>query len=446
MVKKKVTDYDIPLLEVQKYFPNAYLDSARGHELHIRATNVSLEQSKNFFTQTSGKLDCSGQEKRYSTSYLTHIMDFNGIPVPVVLSCGEYKVNNKDGLTQKQLTPTKLNIMGEYNDINVLLKAVESSLNKLNPQLSSFWSSSDEKELKKLLVKLSFKIVFDNQKLTKREREIVKAHKASLGKDFGEVLTAIYIIHTYGNVTIALSESSSSFDLSFLDEYGIVNKFNTKSGGGSGQTFKSVKNEFLSLDENDYKKGTSAHVCLEMIKSLIDTSQGNIKGKDRIFNLAKAAQKITKKEILGEVLQEFSLVFFNGKEINKTNYNPPSDFSTYSQLLENIWTKFNLKKIGLPSGSNEEKPNIFYENNVDGKENAILFTLATIISAYFPSKVITNIMEKLLKTKVHIIHLDFNENGVSFIRPQKITYKFHYWGNFKNPTNNLPGFKTVYEK
>ena len=111
-----------------------------------------------------------------------------------------------------------------------------------------------------------------------------------------------------------------------------------------------------------------------------------------------------------------------------------------------IWDKFQLKKIGLPTGSNEEKPDIFYEKDKDGKENAILFTLATIIAHYFPSKVITNIMEKLLKTKVLIIHLDFDENGVSFLTPQKITYKFHYWGNFKNPTNNLPGFKTVYEK
>lgn len=448
MIKKKNTDYDNSLLEIKKYFPKAYLDSARRHELHVRATNVSIEDGKKFLNDISQNLIGSIQDKRYSTSYLTHFIEFNDILIPVVLSCGEYKVNNKDGLIQKQLTPTKLNIIGEYNDINVLLKSVELSLNKLNPQLSSFWVSHDDKELKKLLMKLSFNIVFDKQEFTKREQEIIKAHKASLGKDFGEVLTAIYIIKTYGNVTIALSESASSFDLSFIDEYGIVNKFNTKSGGGSGQTFKSVKNEFFSLDVNDYKNGTSAHVCLEMINSLIEVNEdnGRIKGKDRIFNFAKNAQKITKKEVLGEILEEFSFVFFQGKEINKTNYKPPLEFLTYSELIKKIWIKFDLKKIGLPSGSNEEKPDVFYENDICGKENAILFTLSTIISAYFPTEIITNIMDKLLKTKVHIIHLDFNQNGVFFTTPQKITYKFHYWGNFKNPTNNLPGFKTIYKK
>jgi hypothetical protein len=33
---------------------------------------------------------------------------------------------------------------------------------------------------------------------------------------------------------------------------------------------------------------------------------------------------------------------------------------------------------------------------------------------------------------------------VCFTIPNKITYKFHYWGNYKNPTNNLPGFKAIY--
>lgn len=443
---KRITEYDNALLEIRKFFPKAYLDSSRGHGLHIRATNSTLDNSKIFFSSMSGKLNCSEKDEIYSKTYITHKIDFAGVETPVILCCGEYKVNNKDGLTQKQLTPTKLNILGEYTDIDCLLTDVEIALNKVNPQLTSFWASSDEKELKKLLMKLAFKIVYPQQVLTLREQQIVKAHKASLGKDFGEILTAIYILHTYGNVNIALSESSSSFDLSFLDEDGIVNKFNTKSGGGSGQTFKSVKNEFFSLDDKDYKKGMAGHVCLDMIKSLIDTSQGDIKGRDRIFHMANAAKQLGNKEVLGEVLQEMSLLFFNNQDIDKANYQAPKDFSTYTKMIENIWQKFNLKKVGLPIGSHKQAPDIFYANNKDGKENAILFTLATIISHYFPTKVITNIMEKLLKTKVHIIHLVFNENGVSFLTPQKITYKFHYWGNFISPTNNLPGFKTVYEK
>ena len=181
-----------------------------------------------------------------------------------------------------------------------------------------------------------------------------------------------------------------------------------------------------------------------MIKSLVDNSRST-KGRDKIFNMAKAAQKLDETTLLCKVLQEFSIAFFDGKEISRENYNPPDKFQSYATLLNKIWDKLELKKIGLPKGSHEEKPDIFYETQEKGKENAILFTLATIIAHYFPSKILTNIMEKLLKTKVLIIHLNFNENGVSFMTPQKISYKFHYWGNFKNPTNNLPGFKTVYE-
>lgn len=443
---KRITEYDNTLLEIRKIFPKAYLDNSRGHSLHVRATNAGLPDCKTLLSNMLGKVSAPTHDYQYSNTYLTHIVKMDGVETPLVLCCGEYKVNNKDGLTQKQLTPTKLNILGEYTDMNALLNDVEIALNKANPQLTSFWNSTDEKEFKKLLMKLAFKIVYPQQVLSEREQKIVKAHKPSIGKDFGEILTAIYILHTYGNVNIALSESSSSFDLSFVDEDGIVNKFNTKSGGGSGQTFKSVKNEFFSLDDKDYIKGKPGHVCLEMIKCLIDNSQGDIKGRDRIFNMAKAAQKLNNQEVLGEVLNEISLLFFNGKEIDKSYYNPPQNFTIYSQLLESIWQKFNLKKVGLPLGSHKQSPDIFYLNDKDGKENAILFTLATIIAHYFPTKVITNIMEKLLKTKVHIIHLVFNENGVSFLTPQKITYKFHYWGNYHSPTNNLPGFKTVYEK
>ena len=113
---------------------------------------------------------------------------------------------------------------------------------------------------------------------------------------------------------------------------------------------------------------------------------------------------------------------------------------------KNIWKNLSLKQIGLPSGSNDEKPDVFYANNDKGKENAILFTLATLIAYYFNNKIITNIMQKLLKTKIYIIHVSFNNNGVYFTTPTEVTYKFHYWGNYKNITNNLPGFKAIYDK
>ena len=248
MVRNKIVEeYHETLKELQSVFPKAKLTSARGHELHIRVTNAYIKDIEQFYSQFSGKLDGTLQDKRYSTSYLTHFVELNNKYIPIVFSCGEYKVNNKDSIVQKQLTPNKLDIIGEYTDTNTLLTSVEKALSILNPQLSSVWSAYSDKELKKLLVKLAYNIVYKNQTFNKRERELIKAHKASLGKDFGEVLSAIYILHKEKNVHIALSESSTSFDLSFLDEYGIINKFNTKSGAGSGQTFKSVKNEFLSF-------------------------------------------------------------------------------------------------------------------------------------------------------------------------------------------------------
>lgn len=119
---KKNTDYDISLLEVRKYFPKASFNSAKRHSLHIRVTNVSLEDAKKILKNTSGVLIESIQNTKYSTSYLTHLISFNNIITPIVLSCGEYKVNNKDGLIQKQLTPTKLNIIREYNDTILFYK------------------------------------------------------------------------------------------------------------------------------------------------------------------------------------------------------------------------------------------------------------------------------------------------------------------------------------
>ncbi len=35
-------------------------------------------------------------------------------------------------------------------------------------------------------------------------------------------------------------------------------------------------------------------------------------------------------------------------------------------------------------------------------------------------------MGKLFKSTTSIIHLEFNENGISFLIPKKVSYKFHY--------------------
>lgn len=441
---KKIKEYQETLRLLKEFLPQAALNSSRGHEVHIRATNVTARQYELFKNNTNYVIEGNLQDTRYSTSYNTIFITHNNDYVPCILSYGELKKNKNDSLVQKQLTPNKLAILGEYTDLELLLNKVQNSLEEINPQLSSVWSSSDDKELTNLLVKLCYQIIDYNQSLTPREQELLKAHKSSLGKDFGEILAAIHILNIHGNVTIALSESSANFDLSYLDEDGIINKFNTKSGNGSGQSFKGIKNEFSSLDENDYKKGTSAHICLEMIKSLWDGK--NIKGRDRIFNMAKEAQKLKASDSLGAILHEISTVFFNGNTIDKDNYNPPNNFTEYSEKIKNICSKLSLREIGLPTGSNEEKPDVFYSANENGKENAILFTLATFIAHYFNNKIITNIMQKLLKTKIFIIHVNFNENGVYFTTPTKVTYKFHYWGNYKNPTNNLPGFKAVYDK
>lgn len=441
---KKVTQYKDTLRLLQEFIPQAALNRSRGHETHIRATNITSEQYELFKNNSHYFIEGINHDTRYSTSYNTVFLTHNNDFIPCILSYGELKKNKNDSLVQKQLTPNKLAVLGEYNDLEFLLNKVQSSLENINPQLNSVWASSDSKEFTNLLIKLCYQVVDYNQSLTPREKELLKAHKSSLGKDFGEILAAIHILNIYGNVTISLSESNANFDLSYLDDDGIINKFNTKSGNGSGQSFKSIKNEFLSLDENDYKKGTSAHICLEMIKSLCEYN--NIKGRDRIFNMAKYAQKLKINDPLGAILQEISIVFFNAKTIEKQNYNAPVDFNEYSNKIKNIWNRLSLKEIGLPIGSNEEKPDIFYSTNENGKENAILFTLATFIAHYFNDKIITNIMQKLLKTKIYIIHVGFNNDGVYFNTPTKVTYKFHYWGNYKNPTNNLPGFKAIYDK
>lgn len=432
------------LLETLKFFPNAKIYSAKRHELHIRSTNVSIEKAHLFFKNTIGVLVHSTLDLRYSQAYLTHFISFNNVIVPVVLSCGEYKNNKKDSITQKQLTPKKLHIYGRYSNIDKLMEDIKDSIFRLNPQLSSHWKSSDKQELSKLLVKLAYKIIDPTITFTEREQQLIKVHKASLGKDYGEILTSLYILKKHGNVDIVESESSASFDLSFTDQYGIINKFNTKSGNGSGQSFKSIKREISILSLDNYQEKSLSHVCLNIINSLICDGPAN--GKERIFHMAKEAQKISQNEMLGIILNSFSIKYFNGLEINKSNYQPPKDFNTYSSYLKSIWEEHNLIKIGLPKGNKTETADVFYENVKEGKENAILFTLATIIAHYFPTLVITNIMEKLVQNKVSIVHLNFNNDGVSFSKPEKVTYKFHYWGSLKYPANNWPGFKTVYTK
>lgn len=116
---------------------------------------------------------------------------------------------------------------------------------------------------------------------------LIKSHKKSLGKDFGEVLAVIYVIDHYWNVKIAETESNTCFDLSFIGKDSVENQFNIKSGVGSGQSFKNIQENISLLPSNIYEEGILEQVCLDMIKSILT----NEKGRGKRFEILNAAKK-----------------------------------------------------------------------------------------------------------------------------------------------------------
>ncbi len=441
--------YDKPLEMVREVFPSAKKNSARGHEQHLRISRANYNEINAFFKKYNYDPMQSKQDRRFSTSYLTHMVYIEGIKTPVVFSSSEFKVSKKDSLIQKQLTPKKLNISGEYVDKKVFQNDVANALLSTDIFLNSEWIKKGYKQedFLNLLNKcvdhaLNYK-ESDIYPYTKQDIKLLKGNRNSIGKDFGEIICAANLLKNYGNVTLYSNESGPDFDLSYTNEYGVKKRVNNKSGNGSGQSFNGIINELNIVNIDDYQKGSLAEICLIMLKILTNKK---IKGRNKLWDICSLLHtSLPEGHILKSVFNDISALFFDNKTINALNYQPLSSFGEYAVKVNSINIKNQLKNIGIPKGNgNNNDLEDFYSNNIYGKENAILFYLITIVSEYFDSQVLTSVMNHLIKTKIEVIHIIINENGISFHEPKEVAYKFHFWANYKNITNNLLGFKSVY--
>lgn len=438
---RKPHPYNTHLKVIKEYFPKASIDRSRGHEAHIRITNMDkdmYEQFLNIAKEKSLIIEGSIQDRRYSTAYKTTFITIGNDFVPFVLSNSEMKIKARDSLTQKQLTPKKLGILGKYNSAQEILDELKKSFTQIIPTLNSSWKSWNEAELKKILLKLAHQIVYQQQTFTKREQEILKEHCASIGKDFGEILSAIYIAHKYGNVEIERQEATANFDLSYVDQSGEVLHLNTKSGGGSGQSFTAFKQQLNTIDFNTQSDVNNA-VAGKIMQNLCNTK---ITGREKVMLNAQTCRESNTS--IAKVMNEISKKMFQGLEIKLENFKAPKSFAKYKEIIEKALIKQKLKVMGIPVGSRESSPDEFYSKSKTGAENAIVFTLATILANFYPSENVNFVMKKILKQSIFVLHLDISENGADFQIPETPDYRFHYWGNFKSPTNNLPGYKTVF--
>lgn len=439
---RQIHPYNSPLKVVREYFSKAKIDRSRGHEAHIRITNMDDEAMKTFNKMIAdNKLMVEGsiQDRNYSTAYQTTFITIDNEFIPFVLAHKDMKINQRDSLIQKQLTPKKLGILGQYNSAQEILDQLKKSFKQIVPSLNSSWKSWKPTELKNLLLKIAYDIVYNNQEFNPREQSILTANQASIGKDFGEILSAIYIAHKFGNVEIEKMEATANFDLSYTDkDTGEVFRLNTKSGNGSGQSFTAFASQLMHLD---FSKEKNADIATsgKIMQNLCDKS---ISGRAKIFKNAQLTR--SSNSPIAKVMDDISIMMFKNGEIKAENFQGPATFSEYVDILTNILESHNFKLLGIPVGSKEATADTFYEKNANGPENAILFSLATLTANFFPQEAVNQVMKKKLKQSIFVLNVKINEQGAVFELPQTPNYRFHYWGNFKSPTNNLPGYKTIF--
>lgn len=415
----------------------------RGHELHIRIENLSEKAFYDILYKHNLKIDSCILDNRYSGSYLTNFITFEGINIPVILSIGRFKISG-DSFISKQLTPFKLGIIGNYNNIEILLEDIKQSLLKSNISLNDYWIKQGYTihDIINLLIKLSIQAAGKNfEPYTKNEIILLNGHSKSIGKDFGEILTAIDILVLHKNVNFPNSSSEHNYDISYKNRFGANFKINCKSGKGSGQSFNSIEKELSIINDNDYLSGSISDIFINLVKIL---NNKTFSGKHKTWEAFEYLyNNYPEHTILRSILNDISSVFFDNKNILLSNYNNPKSFNDFHDKAMTILDKYSLKKRGIPRGRDKYERDLSYEKK-DGAERAITFFISTLIASNFDNEAVDSLMNQFVRTKIDICHIYFNDNGVNFYFPKEITYNLHYWGNFKEPLNNLMGFKSLY--
>src|SRR5690606_38488270 len=123
----------------------------------------------NFLNIYKGSIYSHEKDTRYSSSYKTYLLNINEVFIPIVISQRNSKVNDKDSIIQKELTPKKLSMTGSFTDLSEYLSNLKINLHELKPQLSHYWNSTDDTELCDLLLKLAYQAAGTNVSYTTRE-------------------------------------------------------------------------------------------------------------------------------------------------------------------------------------------------------------------------------------------------------------------------------------
>jgi hypothetical protein len=410
------------------------------HDQHIRIGKLSISK----FNVEGCEVLETKQDTRYSTGYKTTFVRFNDIVYPVVFADRSAK-NGDNKILQKELTPEKLNIQGTYFSYDILHNDIIKGI-KTKTNLKNYPS------LYNLLLSL-LNLISNDKELTTTEEELYFQNSASINKDFGELLSALYLLknNSYKSITFSENESASSYDIIGITNQGLKKRINIKSGGGSGQSFKSLSKGQIEdlLNENNFEINSDYHLYSKVIEIFSD--QSRIAGRVRFFRAFNILKESDSN--IGNAFKEISNIFFSGKDINESNFsiNDSFSFPDYVKIIEDLNTKYFDKSVGVPKGTKNKPAIDTFKDKVDKKGlniailDALLFTLSTWTSNFTDNSILSDIMNTLIVNKVHLFFINCKNKKLIF-EEHKITnmkYKFHYWANYPQPTNNLLGYKII---
>lgn len=407
----------------QKYpTMNPQWNSARGKERHLRITQNGDLQKIRELLGSEIKIE---HNTKYSSSYNTLYFKYNVLLFPMVISCGEMKLNKLDKIVTKTLTPQKLCIIGKfYSQDEIIIKATQS-LNNLN--ISG--------RIKDTLILLMNKSKDLSISLSQEAINCYNENYKSINKDFGEILVGINLLNNVHSIEFPDKSNNSLYDLIIEHHDGEKEFVNIKSENGSGQSFKTIP--FSYIKEAQLNKFYSIGSNYERYINMLEIFHSKMSGKNKhieTFNLLSNGD-----DLLAKILNDFKNFFYK-ENFNKLKGNKIS-FDNYIQSIINIFNNYNLKPIGIPIGTKDQKLENYIEENI---ENLLMFTLSSIVAKFHDELVFNKIIKKMLLNNVSNIIIKKNkENGFIVEKNNNPLYKIHYWANAKNPTNNLIGYKVL---
>ena len=429
--------------------------SNRRRPIHLRISGLEID-SLEVIKKEIGNYRFSKNTK-YSKRYKLIYLNFKEKNFPLIITESDF-IKSVHSITNKQLTPSALNISGEYSDYNVLFKDIIKGLDSLliKPKLNT--ESLKDLNLKdpyrNILIDLLKKIALVNinkYELTEKELKIYKQQKVCIEKDYGELILPLSILFNkeylkIKSVFIQEKSNAIGYDIKIINKYNKISKINIKSGNGSGQSFSALSNSIELLNKSKKYKEDSIHqYYLLLMKEL---SNKSIIGKDKILKISNILLKTQnlyspKSNLTGKILNDFSKSFFNSQFFLEKNISLKEySYIDFNNKVNDILKKFDIKMLGLPRLIDNKLVSIMDYNSYF---NYILFSLQTVIAQTLNNSILNDIFNDL-ENKIEVIYLKEKNAKIidldSFKEYNK-SYQFHYWSSIKTPLNNILGFKTI---